>query len=290
MGKYFYTDGKEKYGPYSKEELRNQPISRTTKVWCYGMDKWTELSQVPELSNVLNSIPPELNTTPSIEKESSTVEPKTKTESIQKVEPKTQIYKGIKKSSTFSKWVIAIIVVIIISLFGYTVIQNQSEVNQYNEIAANSYDSDEDFDMYVQKFYRDLEFYGIFPKKPKVQIIKFSKLDQIDNATHIHGLSFGSGDDNRIEIYINPSTWKQFNKPMRYFLMYHELAHDVLNLDDLEPKSWNEGKLMYPAISSYGNKNMDDFIESVHALFEEQVEMYFLRKNQSANFKQYLHQ
>ena len=105
-----------------------------------------------------------------------------------------------------------------------------------------------------------------------MQIIKFSKLDQLDNTKHIHGLSFGSGDDDRIEIYINPSTWEQFNKPMRYFLMYHELAHDVLNLDDLEPKSWNEGKLMYPAISSYENKNMDDFIESTHALFEEQSE------------------
>ena len=167
MGKYFYTDGKEKYGPYSIEELRIQPISRTTKVWCYGMDKWTELSQVAELSNVLNSIPPEINTTPSIGKESSAVEPKTEAEPIHKVEPKTQPSKEIKKSSTFSKWVIAIIVVIIISLFGYAVIQNQSEVNQYNEIVANSYDSDEDFDIYVQKFYRDLEFYGIFPKKPK---------------------------------------------------------------------------------------------------------------------------
>lgn len=258
MSKYFYTDGKEKYGPYLKEELRNQPISRTTKVWCYGMDEWTELSHVPELSHVLNSIPPDLNTTPSIKKESSTIE------------SKTQSSEEIKKSSNFSKWVITIIVVIVISLSSYVVILNQSEVNQYNEIAANSYDSDEDFDMYVQKFYRDLEFYGIYPKKPKVQIIKFSKLDQLDYTTHIHGLSFGSGDDDRIEIYINPSTWEQFNKPMRYFLMYHELAHDILNLDDLEPKSWNEDKLMYPAISSYENKNMDDFIESAHALFEEQ--------------------
>ena len=52
--------------------------------------------------------------------------------------------------------------------------------------------------------------------------------------------------------------------------MYHELAHDVLNLDDLEPESRNEGKLMYPYISSYEKKTMDDFIESTHALFEEQ--------------------
>jgi hypothetical protein len=272
MGKYFYTDGKEKYGPYSTEELRSQPISRTTKVWCYGMDKWTELFQVAELSIILNSIPPELNTTHSIGKESSAFGPKTETEPIHKIEPKKQPSKEIKKSSTLSKWVIASIVIIIISLFGYAVIQNQSEVNQYNEIVANSYDSGEDFDMYVQKFYRDLEFYGIFPKKPNVQIIKFSKLDQLDNTTHFHGLSFGHGDDDRIEIYINPSTWKQFNKPMRYFLMYHELAHDVLNLDDLESSTWNEGKLMYPEISSYEIKNMDDFIESAHALFEDESE------------------
>jgi len=57
---------------------------------------------------------------------------------------------------------------------------------------------------------------------------------------------------------------------MRYFLMYHELAHDILNVGDLEATSYNEGKLMYPEISSYENKSMDDFIESAHALFEEQ--------------------
>ena len=57
---------------------------------------------------------------------------------------------------------------------------------------------------------------------------------------------------------------------MRYILMYHELAHDVLNLDDLEAESRNEGKLMYLSISSYEKKTMDDFIESTHALFEEQ--------------------
>jgi hypothetical protein len=271
MSKYFYTDGKEKYGPYSKEELRNQTISRTTKVWCYGMDKWQELSQVPELSFVLNSIPPELNKKPiAVQEESTIVKPEIQT--IQNSETKISPSAEVKRTPSFSKWLIAIIVVILISLFAYRLIQNQSEVNLYNKIAANSYDSDEDFKIYVQKFYRDLEFYGIYPKKPKIQIIKFSKLDQLDNTTHIHGISFGSDDDDRIEIYINPSTWEQFNKPMRYFLMYHELAHDVLNLDDLEAKSWNEGKLMYPAISSYENKNMDEFIENSHALFEKESE------------------
>jgi len=105
-------------------------------------------------------------------------------------------------------------------------------------------------------------------KDNKVQIIKFSKFNQIDDATHLHGLSLGYEDDNKIEIYINEESWDKFSKPNRYFLMYHELAHDVLNLDDLDPTEENEGRLMYPNISSYDRKNMDDFIESYKNEFE----------------------
>ncbi len=56
--------------------------------------------------------------------------------------------------------------------------------------------------------------------------------------------------------------------------MYHELAHDILNLDDLDNKPINEGKLMYPEISTYEKKNMDDFIESFHSLFEEHAKKW----------------
>jgi hypothetical protein len=53
--------------------------------------------------------------------------------------------------------------------------------------------------------------------------------------------------------------------------MYHELSHDVLNLEDL-PK--NEGKLMFPSIATYESKTMDDFIESSHVFFEEIMREY----------------
>ena len=268
MSKYFYTEGQIKYGPFSKEELRKKNISRKTKIWHYGMENWTELSKVPELSDVLNSIPPELKSKPTSEDLRDKIEPVHELKEEQRI--RTSSSKQEKKASSINKSIFAILALVLVSFFIYLFIHNQSEVNLYNEIAANSYNAGEDFDMYIQKFYRDLEIFGIYPKKPKVTIIKFSKLDQIDNTTHIHGLSIGSNDDSKIEIYINPSTWEQFNKPMRYFLMYHELAHDILNLDDLDAKTWNEGKLMYPEISSYENKTMDDFIESFHALFEEQ--------------------
>lgn len=269
MSKYFYTDGKEKYGPYSEEELKNENISRSTKVWCYGMDKWTELSQVPNLKGIISFIPPKLNTKLYKKEEQQKVKLETKTNPEKEIKTIPSSIKK-KKNQNSGKWLIAVVLIALVSIFTYSLVKNQQSANQYNEIVSNSYDANENFDLYVQKFYRDLEFYGIYPKKPKVQIIKFSKLDQLDNTTHIHGLSFGIDDDDKIEIYINPSTWEKFNKPMRYILMYHELAHDVLNVDDLEAESWNEGKLMYPYISSYDNKDMDAFIESAHDLFEKQ--------------------
>jgi len=262
MRKYFYTDGINKYGPFSKEELMAQKISRSTKIWYYGIDNWTELSDIPELNDVYISIPPEIISNKNY----------IKAEEIKPDERQTnnKTIRSYKNWPVLSRWFIGIVVVLLISFFVYSSILNQPEVLLYNEIEANSYESDENFEMYLEKFYRDLEHYSIYPQKPKTTSLKLSKLDQLDNTTHIHGVSFGSNDDSIIEIYINPSTWEGFNKPMRYFLMYHELAHDILNVDDLETTSDNEGKLMYPNVSSYENKNMDDFIESAHTFFEEQ--------------------
>lgn len=262
MVKYFYTDGKKKIGPFSKEELKNLNISRGTKIWCYGMDSWKKLSDLPELKDILKTLPPEIEIKFTLKNSINNTE-------LNPVSNQTEKSEKKEKLLSTTKWLMGIVILIVMSFFIYSISQNQSEVILHKEIVANSYDANEEFDMYIDKFYRDLEFYGIYPKKPKSTIIKFSRLDQIDNTTHIHGLSFGVNNDNIIEIYINPSTWKKFNKPMRYFLMYHELAHDVLNLDDLEAKIENKGKLMYPEIAGYDNLNMDEFIESFHALFEE---------------------
>lgn len=264
MRKYFYTDGVNKFGPFSKDELKSQKIIRTTKVWHFGLEQWTELNNIDELNDIFIAIAPELKSpyTP-ITNKIELPENKYSVKPI-KVQPRT-------KKLKLSKYVIGIVILIVIFILIIRLVQKQSEANLNKEIVANSYVADEKFDIYVEKFYRDLEIYGIFPKKPKTTIIKFSRLDQLDNTTHIHGLSLGHNDDSRIEIYINPSSWKEFTRPMRYFLMYHELSHDVLNLDDLDNKPINEGNLMYPEISSYEKKNMDDFIESFHSLFEQQA-------------------
>ncbi|MGI9249740.1 MAG: DUF4339 domain-containing protein [Pseudohongiellaceae bacterium] len=262
MPKIFYTDGVKEYGPFSKDQLKNQNITRDTKIWFYGLDKWTEISNVPELNDIAGSIPPAIRPANSVikQEESDTVTPSH--------ENKTLEHDRAKISGS-AKWLIGIIALLIILVSIDILIPNSGDNIVYNEIASNAYSADENFEMYVEKFYRDAEYFGIYLRRPKQTIIMLSKLDQMADTTHIHGLSFGSDDDEIIEIYVNQTSWDAFDKPMRYYLMYHELAHDVLNLDHVAEIPANEGRIMYPGISSYENKNMDDFIENSTAMFLE---------------------
>jgi len=262
MKKYFYSDGVNKIGPFSLEELKEQNLTRETKVWFYGLDNWTTLSEIEELKSVTESIPPPL-------KKTTLTSVKT-TDSINQGNIKDG-NKTKNKTRTKGRNIIVVLLVIIPLLLLIIVFSESDSQDDilYQDIVASSYETDVDFDFYVDKFYRDINVFGIFPKVPKIKIIKFARFDQMDDVTHIHAISLGMNDDERIEIYINPSTWEQFSKPLRYYLMYHELSHDVLNVDDLDATPLNEGKLMYPIITSYESKTMDEFIESSHALFEE---------------------
>lgn len=40
MKKYFYTDGKDKFGPFTLEELKEKEISRETLVWFQELNDW----------------------------------------------------------------------------------------------------------------------------------------------------------------------------------------------------------------------------------------------------------
>ncbi len=242
MNKYYYTDGKEQFGPFSKYELQKKALNQNTRIWRPGLEKWTAIKEVEEFKNY-----------------NLTHKKEVKKESIHPIKQNSH-----KKSKML--WIIIPLLVLVIVIL-YMGKDSEDETSIEN-IRKSAYNTDVDFDMYVNKFYRDLDFYGIYPPKPKVKIIEFADFDKMKDKTHIHGMSLGKDDDGKIEIYINPSSWKKFNKPMRYWLMYHELSHDVLNLDDLKSIK-DEGKLMYS--SSYEYKNMDDFIESFHKLFEGQA-------------------
>lgn len=57
--KYFIQRGKEKLGKFSVNEL-SEHITHDTYVWCAGMADWKKASEVDELSNILEELPPPL--------------------------------------------------------------------------------------------------------------------------------------------------------------------------------------------------------------------------------------
>ena len=66
-------------------------------------------------------------------------------------------------------------------------------------------------------------------------VAEFKELE--DN---ILGLSHGRNDDKLIKVYVDPVKWSNPSKSKKWYLIYHELGHDVLNLSH-----GNGGKMMF---------------------------------------------
>ena len=57
MSQYYYTDGKERYGPYSLEELKNKGINQETLVWKEGLVDWVPARNLADLETLFQAIP-----------------------------------------------------------------------------------------------------------------------------------------------------------------------------------------------------------------------------------------
>jgi len=254
MRLYYYRNGTEVIGPYFLEELLALDVNIETLIWTSGMKNWVKARDVSEIYSRLLYSGIQDNIQEEIEFGDQNVAVKTKSRN--------------RNSTKRFRWLgLGGAVVISATVFVY-VCKSYNQNALYNSIVERSYDSEEDFEFYVEKFYRDLSHYGIRPVRPEVSIIRFSNLEQIKGLTHVHGISYGLGDAKTTEIYINPNSWNSFSKPMKYLLIYHELSHDVLDLEDLLATESNMGRLMYPEISRYDAITMDDFIEAFHEEFE----------------------
>ena len=141
--------------------------------------------------------------------------------------------------------------------------------DQYNNMDNNYVGDYENFEPYVDQFYRELEQSGISKVRPKKMNIRLESLDTSENTYHMHGFTTGFDNDNIIDITINKRSWNTFNKAQKYYLIFHELAHDVLNLDDLDYNNPNEKNIMYPSIHSFKSLTMDDFIDNFNNLLED---------------------
>lgn len=50
MKKYYYSDGSEKFGPFTLNELKTKQITKENLVWFAPMEDWKAAGEVPELS------------------------------------------------------------------------------------------------------------------------------------------------------------------------------------------------------------------------------------------------
>ena len=84
MKKYFYSDGKEKHGPLTLDELKQEDISKETLIWFEGIDDWKLAGDLDEMKPILELQPPPIFTNEkneSIEPEVKAVEVTDKNES-----------------------------------------------------------------------------------------------------------------------------------------------------------------------------------------------------------------
>lgn len=62
MKKYFYSNGQDKEGPVTLEELKQKDITPKTLIWYEGLDDWKEAESVDELKEIFELSPPPIDT------------------------------------------------------------------------------------------------------------------------------------------------------------------------------------------------------------------------------------
>lgn len=73
MTQYYFSDGLEKHGPFSLEELRAKKLNRKTLVWHHPREKWIPAGQYPELQDYLSEDPPPFERTPQSSRSASDI-------------------------------------------------------------------------------------------------------------------------------------------------------------------------------------------------------------------------
>lgn len=122
MKKYFYSDGKEKHGPLSFDELKQEGISKQTLIWFEGLDDWTQAGELNEMKPILELQPPPISTE---EKEESIEPVEKKEEPITNTENQNRTTSKGMFSSPFSfdgrirrtEYGISFIIVVIVNNF-----------------------------------------------------------------------------------------------------------------------------------------------------------------------------
>ena len=112
-----------------------------------------------------------------------------------------------------------------------------------------------DLEAMVKLFLKDCELNNIKLSSDYKITSTFEPLDD-----GVLAKAFGIFNDEEIIIKVNPQDWSNASNPKRWYILYHELGHDVLNL-----QHGQGGKMMF----NYSEKdyNWEDFIKDKDYMF-----------------------
>ena len=115
--------------------------------------------------------------------------------------------------------------------------QDMRKINQY------------DLEAMVKFFLEDCKKFNI--KVPEINTLK-ATFEPLEGS--VIALSYGYGDDTTIVIKADPEKWAKSSIEKRWYVLYHELGHDVLNLEHGQG-----GKMMF----NFADKeySWDDFFQ-----------------------------
>ena len=154
-------------------------------------------------------------------------------------------------------------------------IKNKNEDSKFlNKLIYKSFSEEirdvDDFtpiDM-VEFFIRDCKRNGIEINNDQVIKAEFVREYSVDGADEAIAISKAMNDDELIDIEIKDDYWDKSSQEKRWYILYHELGHDVLNL-----KHGEGGVMMF----TYPNKtyySWEDFIKDRQTMFK-----YYKKKN-----------
>ena len=113
----------------------------------------------------------------------------------------------------------------------------------------------------VNFFLDNCKNYGIIIPKQNIKVT----FEELEGSTI--ALAFGKDNDNEIIIKVDPKNWENASLFKKWYILYHELGHDVLNLSHGEG-----GKMMFNFAER--NYSWDEFIIDRNEMFHSYLKYY----------------
>ena len=137
-----------------------------------------------------------------------------------------------------------------------------------------------DYAVYLKKL---MEKYYKKGEHSLVEAVSNSLIDNKQNKTILFkqlegnatlALAVGMNDNSQIKIYVDPDKWTSISDAKRFYIIYHELGHDIFNFNH-----GNGGKMMFNYIEK--DVTWNDFLEERIEMFDNYIAKNYSVKNES---------